>query len=47
MSKKKGKKKPSSKIDTALKVVQILGGITTIIKATLDIIKMIIEMLKG
>lgn len=35
----KKKKKPSSKLDTALKIVQILGGITTIIKAIYDMLK--------
>lgn len=36
----KKKKKPSSKIDVTLKIVNILAGITTIIK-------MIHDMLKG
>ena len=43
----KKQKKPSSKLDTTLKIVQILGGITTILKALLDMLKIIIEMLKG
>lgn len=36
----KKKKKPSSKLDTIQKIVNILAGITTIIK-------MIFDMLKG
>lgn len=35
----KAKKKPSSKLDTAKTIVEILAGITAIVKAMYDMLK--------
>lgn len=47
MGKKSKKKKPSSKIDTAYKVVLILSGIATTVKTILESIKVVLDLLKG